>query len=164
MTQEDFRRLRIDMWVSGTADKEKDGGYCTLMQCTVKGRVVTKTLAGYGSDVTVTRMTLRAVVEGLKSLKQKAIVHIYTQIPQVSAGINKNMYTWANNDWRKNNNEKVRHADLWSQVHFLVKEKTIGIKVHYQKESPNPDANLYVIHQSSEYVMRAKKTLKEVIL
>jgi ribonuclease HI len=160
----EFDKLRIDLWVSGTADKEGNGGYCALLYCNMLGRPYIKTLGGYGSNTTVTRMTLKAVIAGLRAIKQKAFIHIYTQIPQVSSGLNKYIYEWSKNNWKRKDGGELQHADLWQEIYDLLQQKSLHYKVHYQKESPNPDYNLVVIHRSSEYAMRAKKTLKEVVL
>jgi ribonuclease HI len=65
----DFDKLRVELWVSGSVDKDRNGGYAALLACNLLGRPYTKLLAGYGSDTSVTRMTLKAVIAGLKAIK-----------------------------------------------------------------------------------------------
>jgi ribonuclease HI len=164
MTGKDqFDKLRIDMWVSGTADKEGNGGFCVLMQSMIRNREYSKTLGGYALQTTVTRMTLQAIRNGLRQVKKPSILHMYTTCAQVSSGINKYMYTWQKNDWCTSKGEEVKHVDLWKEIYDLLQEKSLGHKVHYQKSSPNQDNNMRVIHRSSEYASRAKKQILEVV-
>lgn len=164
MSRKEFDKLRIDMWVSGSCDKQGNGGFATLMQSVVLGKELTKTFAGYAKETTITRMTLRAVLAGLKAIKKPSIIHIYTTCAQVSSGMNKHMYQWAKKDWKTKSGDLVQHADLWQEIYEQVAVKAIGIKVHYQKTSPNQDNNMRVIHRSAHYVQQAKKTLQEVVL
>ncbi|WDI05194.1 hypothetical protein PUW25_25635 (plasmid) [Paenibacillus urinalis] len=162
--KKEFDSLRIEMWVSGTANTNKDGGYCVMLHSAMGGQHYKKTLGGYGKDTTVTRMTLKAVLEGLKEIKKKAFVHIYTGIPQVSAGLNKLIHQWAKNDFKKANGDQLKHEDLWRQIHALLESKTISYKVHYMADSPAPENNIEAIHISSEYAMKAKQTIYETAI
>lgn len=157
-----FDRLRVDMWISGTADADGNGGYASLLHSEIQGQVYRKSIGGYALDSTVTRMTLKSLAEGLKCIKEKSIIHIYTSLPSISAGLNKNMYVWEKKDWRRKDGQFLKHADLWQQVFELLEEKTISYRVHYQKDVPNQENELHVLHSSSKYVMHAKKKLYEV--
>lgn len=164
MSKKIFDRLRIDMWISGTADKEGNGGYAALLHSEIAGNVYRKTVGGYALDSTVTRMTLKALVEGLKQIKSKSIIHIYTSLPSISAGLNKNMYIWEKKDWKRKDGGFLKHSDLWQQVFHLLEEKTISYKVHLQKDAPHQYNELHVLHTSSKYAMEAKRMLYEVSL
>jgi ribonuclease HI len=157
-----FDKLRIELWASGTADKEKNGGYCCMLYSQIEGRPYTKMVGGYAKDTTITRMTLKSIVVGLREILNPSFVHIYTSIPQVSSGLNKHIFNWSKNDWKKADGQYLQHMDLWQEIYALLEEKSLSFKVHYQKNSPNPNNNLLVIHRSSEYVMKAKKSLMEV--
>lgn len=160
----EFDKMRIEMWVSGTANAKRDGGYCVKLQSVMEGRTYTKMLAGYGKDTTVTRMTLKAVLEGLREIKKKAFVHIYTGIPQVSSGLNKEIHKWAANGFKKANGDILKHEDLYRQIYALLQEKTMSWKVHYMADSPAPDSNIQVIHTSSEYAMKAQQIIYETAM
>lgn len=156
--------MRIDMWIAGTADKDGNGGYAALLHSEIQGNIYQKTVGGYALDATITRMTLKSLVEALKQVRFKSILHIYTSLPSISAGLNKNMYVWEKKDWKRKDGGFLKHADLWQQVFDLLEEKTISYKVHYKKDAPNQQNELHVLHQSSKYAMQAKKTLYEVSL
>jgi|GEM_PF-2809311 len=160
----EFDKMRIEMWVSGTANADRDGGYCVKLHSVLGGQHYTKLMAGYGKDTTVTRMTLKAVLEGLREIKKKAFVHIYTGIPQVSAGLNRDIHKWAQNDFKKANGQQLQHEDLYRQIYALLQEKAISWKVHYMSDSPSPDSNIEVIHTSSEYAMKAQQNIYETAM
>jgi ribonuclease HI len=157
----EFDKLRVEMWVSGTAGADEAGGYCAHLHTVLVGRHCTKTIAGYGVGVTPTRMTLKAILEGLKLIKTKCFLHIYTGIPQVSKGLNKEIHRWAKKDFQRMNGADLQHEDLWRQIHHLLQEKSLNYKVHYLGDSPKPDNNLLVIHTASKYALKAKKTFLE---
>ncbi|CDQ41866.1 RNase H family protein [Virgibacillus salexigens] len=162
MSKTDFDKLRIDMWVSGTADKEGNGGYSALLYSQINQTPFKKTIGGYATDTTITRMTLKAIVEGLTCIKSKSFIHIYTSLPQISVGLNKNMYVWERNDWRRKDGQFLKHADLWQQVFELLDEKSLSYRVKLERPFPSQDNHLYVIHMASKYTMQAKKHLHEV--
>jgi ribonuclease HI len=164
MTKLEFDKMRVDMWVSGTASEDGAGGYCAHLHSVLLGRHYTKTVAGYGVGVTPTRMTLKAVLEGLKLIRNKSFIHIYTGIPQVSVGLNKHIHNWVKKDFKRANGDDLQHEDLWRQIYHLLQEKSFSYKVHYLGESPKPDNNLMVIHTASQYAQKAKKYFIETTL
>lgn len=157
----EFDKLRVELWVSGTAGEDGNGGYCAMLHSVLDGTHYKKTIAGHGKDTTPTRMTLKAILEGLLQIKQKSFVHIYVGIPQVSAGINKHMHTWAKNDFKLKGGGQLQHEDLYRQIHALLTSKTLNYKVHYMGNSPDPENNIMVIHTASQYAQKAKKMILE---
>lgn len=164
MSKECFDKLRVDLYLSGTADKDGNGGYAALLYTIINNRPYKKLIGGYAANTTVTRMTLRALAEGLKSIRNKSIIHIYTCIPQVSAGLNKNMYIWEKKEWCRKDGELLKHADLWQQIFELLKEKALAYRVHYERPFPSQDNELLVLHTSSKYAMHAKAHLYETMI
>lgn len=162
MSKESFDKMRVEMWVSGTVNKDKFGGYCAHLLSHIGGSNYSKTLAGYGVNSTVTRMTLKAVLEGLKLIKNKCFIHIYTGIPQVSVGLNKHIHVWAKNDFKRKNGGDLEHEDLWRQIHDLLETKVFSYKVHYLSTSPIPENNVRVVHTASEYAMKSHRTFMDV--
>ncbi len=157
-----FDKMRVDLWVSGTCGQDGSGGYCAILQSVVDGKTYKKTIAGYGISTTATRMTLKAVNEALQLLKHKCFVHIYTGVPQVSRALNKTIYEWASNDFVRKNGDDLKHEDLYRQIFNVLQTNSISHKVHYLKQSPIPDNNLFVIHTASEYVRKARTSILEV--
>lgn len=162
MSRQNFDKLRIDIWIHGTCDHQGNGGFACLLQSFIKGKRYSKMLGGYGTSSSITRMNLKALHTALQQIKNPSILHIYTNSPQVSAGVNKHMYQWAKKDWKTQKGELVRHADLWQDIYDIL-ENMIGHKVHYQKDSPNPENNMRIIHRSSEYASQARQVIYEVV-
>lgn len=163
MSKQEFEKLRIDIWVSGAADSEGNGGFSYLMQSMIQNREYSKLGGGYAKETTITRMTLKSIVEALKLIKKRSIIHIYTTNAQTSSGINKYMYQWSKREWKTLKGEDIAHNDLWKEIYDLLEEKSLGHKVHFQKASLNQDNNTRVVHRSSQYVQRARKQVMEVL-
>jgi ribonuclease HI len=161
-----FDKMRCEIWVSGTATAdETTGGWGAIMISHIAGIDYTKRLAGYSLEgATVTRMTLKAVAEALNQIKQPMFVHFYTTLPQVSAGLNRNIHRWAKKDFTKEKGQQLHHEDLWREVYDLLAVKCISYKCHFQKESPDRSNNIRVIHTASEYAMKAKKQIFDVAI
>ncbi|WP_067923993.1 RNase H family protein [Alicyclobacillus shizuokensis] len=158
-------RLKVEMWIAGSVGSDGAGGWAAHLHSYLLGRHVTKTLAGYALETTQTRMALKAVVEGVKTLRNQCFLTIYTTQPQVSTGINKYLHEWARNDFKRRDGEDLHNRDLWMQLYELLagpEHRVLNYKVMYQKDSPIPDNNILVAHTASEYAQRAKRRLLEV--
>ncbi len=74
-------------------------------------------LSGGEKQTTNNRMELKAVIEGLKCLKGRCIVKIFTDSQYVTNGINKGWAIgWKNNGWRKADKKPALNSDLWSEL------------------------------------------------
>jgi len=82
------------------------GGYAGILE--YKGK--TKEYFGGEPYTTNNRMELKAVIEGLKLLKEPCSVHIVTDSSYVAQGISK----WLNN-WIKRDFKKVKNPELWRE-------------------------------------------------
>lgn len=164
MSSISFDRMKVELWIHGTASDEGTGGWASHLHSCLQGVHYTKTLAGYSmSNSSATRMTLLAVVKALEAIKKDQVfLHIYTSSPQVSSGLNKHIHAWAKSDFKKADGKDLQHEDLWRQVHALLEQKTISYKSNFMKASPKPDNSILVIHTASEYAQKAKKNFYEV--
>src|SRR5699024_10555198 len=120
MSKNKFDALRIDIWISGTADRDGNGGYAALMHTSFKDKPYEVSIGGYGIGTTVTRMTLKALLEALKKIKNPSFIHFYTSLPYISAGLNRNMNIWEKNDWIRKDGKFLKHSDLWEQISELL--------------------------------------------
>lgn len=156
----------INFYVSGLADKDKDGGWCTIMNANVKGVEYTKKLAGYGKETTDTRMTLVGLLAALNKLKFKQdefyFINFYTHSVQVSQALNKNLKQWKKNNFRTTVGTLVKHADLYKELSDFIDNHMLSIKtIRQAKNYAEPlkqSANI-----SAEYVLKAKLDIYEVI-
>lgn len=79
-----------------------------------------KELSGGEAVTTNNRMELTAVIEGLKALKQKCAVHLYTDSKYVLEGATKWLAGWQEKGWRKADKKPVLNVDLWQILADLL--------------------------------------------
>lgn len=169
MSKAQFDKMKVNLWVAGSVDKELNGGWCSHLHCCIEGNHYTKTIGGYAKNTTITRMALQGVLNGLLQLKKNkpVFVHIYTQVVQVSTGLNKNMWNWSKNNWCTTKGEAPQHLDLWQQIFVILTDtnRVLAYKVHLQNQESNDQPHrLLAIHRSAEYLLRGKKDLYEVTI
>lgn len=76
-----------------------------------------KELSGGFRLTTNNRMELLAVVVGLRSLKERCSVTVYSDSQYVVNAIEKGWAArWRANGWKRNKKEKAINADLWPQL------------------------------------------------
>ena len=113
------------------------GGYCAIL--IYNG--VEKIVSGYEENTTNNRMELKAVIEGLKCLKFKCLVNVYSDSQYVIDAFNKNWITgWQVNGWRNSNKKDVKNPDLWQELINLTNKHEvtfIKVKGHSDNEYNN---------------------------
>ncbi len=105
------------------------GGWCTLLIYNNHQKL----LKGGKKYTTNNEMELKAVLEGLKALKQPVEVYIYTDSKYVANGMNEWIYNWAKNNWKNSKKKDIEHKQIWQQIYNLMKKhkvKVIWIKGH----------------------------------
>ena len=98
------------------------GGWGALMS--YKEEV--KELYGGEVDTTNNKMELRAVIEGLNTLKEPCSVKVFTDSKYVMEGINSWIHNWKKNNWKTANKKDVKNKDLWIQLDKLVSKHNIS--------------------------------------
>ena len=93
------------------------GGWGAILE--YKG--VTKEISGAQKETTNNQMELKAVIEGLKLLKEPCKVEVVTDSSYVANAINE----WLDN-WVKKDFKKVKNSELWRE--FLEVSKNHDIK------------------------------------
>jgi ribonuclease HI len=74
-------------------------------------------------------MELIACIEGLKALKQKSSVIVFSDSKYLIDSINnKWIYKWRNQKWVKSKNRKVPNADLWKTLLELIEQHEIEFR------------------------------------
>lgn len=89
------------------------GGWAALLRCMGQDREIS------GGEILTTnnRMELYAVIQGLKALKTRCRVTVYTDSQYVANGINKGWAEkWRDNGWRKADKKPALNADLWEEL------------------------------------------------
>ena len=113
------------------------GGWGTILMY----KDVKKEISGGVKQTTNNIMEITAVIEGLKMLKYKCEVEIYSDSAYVvNAFNNKWIYGWIKNNWINSSKEPVKNKELWQELYNLVKQhevKFIKVKGHSDNEYNN---------------------------
>jgi len=84
---------------------------------------------GCEAESTNNRMELRAVIEGLKALRQSCAVTIRTDSQYVQRGMTVWLSSWKAAGWRKSKSSRgsrsVLNQDLWLQLDKLLASHTV---------------------------------------
>ncbi len=100
-----------------------------------------KQFSGAEADTTNNRMELKAVIEGLKRLKEPCEVEVYSDSAYVVNAFQNNwIYGWEKSGYKKSDNKPVLNDDLWRELLQLTREhsvKFIKVKGHADNEYNN---------------------------
>jgi ribonuclease HI len=98
------------------------GGYGVILSYNGKEKEISK---GF-KNTTNNRMELRAVIEGLKALKENCDVTIVTDSKYVAEAMQKGWVAkWKANGWKRNKKEKALNIDLWEQLLELCEKHNV---------------------------------------
>ncbi|MDR1975755.1 MAG: ribonuclease HI [Campylobacteraceae bacterium] len=100
------------------------GGYCAILRFGEHEKIV----SGGENDTTNNRMELKAVIEGIKALKEPCRIEIVSDSSYVTKGIS----LWLEN-WVAKGFAKVKNPDLWIEfleVSKMHKLKTTWVRGH----------------------------------
>jgi ribonuclease HI len=100
------------------------GGYCAILRYKENEKVI----SGHEENTTNNRMELKAVIEGLKALKEPCIIHLYSDSKYVLDAIGGWIFGWI-----KKNFKDVKNVDLWKEYLEISKQhkiKTNWVKGH----------------------------------
>lgn len=100
------------------------GGWGTIL----KYKENVKRLSGGEKETTNNRMELKAVIEGLKALKESCEVVLTTDSRYVSDGITKGWAkSWKANGWRKSDKKPALNPELWDELLTLIDNHNVTI-------------------------------------
>jgi len=100
------------------------GGYCAILRYKGKEKII----KGSQKEATNNQMELKAVIEGLKQLKEPCMVEIVSDSSYVVKGINEWLEGWIKKDFKK-----VKNEDLWREYIEVSKPhqvKAIWVRGH----------------------------------
>ncbi len=114
------------------------GGWGTILL--YKGNE--KVLSGYEIETTNNRMELTAAIQGLKALKERCSVKLYSDSAYlVNAFRNGWLYGWKENGWKRGEKkEELKNSDLWQELYELIQQhrvEWIKVKGHADNEYNN---------------------------
>jgi ribonuclease HI len=113
---------KVDIYTDGACrGNPGPGGWAALLVCGSERKEVT------GSDPATTnnRMELSAAIHGLKALKRRCAVTLYTDSKYVLQGVTEWLPNWKARGWRTAAKEPVKNQDLWEELDRAVAEQDI---------------------------------------
>ena len=98
------------------------GGWGTILMY----KETIKEISGYMPNTTNNIMEMTAVIEGLKMLKYKCQVDIYSDSSYVVNAFN-NFWIqgWIKNNWINSSKEPVKNKELWQELYGLTKKHDV---------------------------------------
>ena len=109
--------------------------------CILEYKGIEKEFSGYSENTTNNQMELTAVIEGLKALKEKCIVDIYSDSAYVvNAFLNDWVSSWMLNGWKNAKKEAVKNIPLWEELLNLLSKHNVTwhkVKGHSDNEKNN---------------------------
>ena len=100
-----------------------------------------KEISGFKDNTTNNQMELLAVIEGLKALKEKVDLTIYTDSAYVCNAFQNNWIgSWLSNGWKNSQNKPVQNKDLWIELLNLLANHNVEwvkVKGHADNEYNN---------------------------
>lgn len=110
------------------------GGWGTLLIWNGKERE----LSGGEAQTTNNRMEMKAVIEGLKALKEPCTVKIHSDSALIINAFNQSwIKNWLKRGWKKSNKKPVENRDLWEEMLKVMaphKVEWIKVKGHSTNE------------------------------
>lgn len=110
----------------GCSGNPGPGGWAFLLRHPATGKEMQQ--SGGDPQTTNNRMELRAVVEGLKTLKRPTAVELFTDSVYVGKGLSEWMPKWKANGWRRKEGQRwaeVKNVDLWQELDLLIARHTV---------------------------------------
>ena len=84
-----------------------------------------KKIYGCAQETTNNRMELQAAIEGLKALKRRCKVDLYTDSVYVKNGITTWIHNWLKNNWRTSSKSLVKNVDLWQSLYSEIQNHDV---------------------------------------
>ncbi len=104
-------------------------------------------LSGADPATTNNRMELRAVIEGLRALREACRVEVVTDSRYVVDGMRSWLAGWKRNGWRTADRQPVRNVELWQELDAEASRHEVrwtwvrGHSGHLQNERADQLAN-----------------------
>lgn len=89
-----------------------------------------KKLADGVPNTTNNRMELTAVIQGLRALKRRSRVKVFSDSEYVVRGMNEWVSGWKRNGWRRGpkSRDEVKNADLWKTLAELTERHDVAFE------------------------------------
>jgi ribonuclease HI len=130
----------VELYTDGACSGNPGPGGWAFVLRDVKTK---KELTGSGGerDSTNNRMELQAVIQGLRSLKRRCHVELYSDSSYVLQGLQSWVQGWKRNGWMRKEKGKlkpVKNVELWKELDQLVTKHQIEFH-HVRGHSGHPE-------------------------
>jgi ribonuclease HI len=114
----------VEMYTDGACSGNPGpGGYGVILKI---GNHRQEFSGGY-KQTTNNRMELRAVISGLRALKEPCHVKIFSDSKYVVDAVRKGWAEkWQANNWYRNKKERALNTDLWEELLTLIKKHYVN--------------------------------------
>ena len=105
------------------------GGWCALLIYNKHKKII----KGGKRNTTNNEMEIKAVLEGLKALKEPCEVELFSDSNYVVQSLKDWIYRWAKNGWKTSSKKEIAHKEMWQELFSLLqkhKVKPNWIKAH----------------------------------
>lgn len=152
MTEEDAKRVILftDGACSGNPGP---GGWGVLL----RWQGAEKELCGGEEQTTNNRMELMAAIQGLRAMKRRVSIDLYTDSTYVKDGITKWIFNWKKNGWKTAAKKPVKNADLWQELDAEIKNH--DVEWHWVKGHDGHEGNERADALAREGVEKIKASL-----
>ncbi len=128
----------IDLYTDGACSGNPGaGGYGAILIY----RGVEREVSGGEPSTTNNRMEIFAVIAGLRCLKERCKVNIYSDSAYTVNAFNQHwLDNWRRSGWKKADGKPVLNVDLWQQLYELTQQhevRFIKVKGHADNEYNN---------------------------
>jgi len=153
--KEEKKMKKVEIFTDGACSGNPGpGGWCAILR--FKGKE--KILKGSKAETTNSEMEIKAVLEGLKALKEPCEVDLYSDSQYVIKAISEWIYNWKQKNWKNSSKKEIAHKDMWEEIYKLMqihKINPIWVKGHSGHEE----------NERCDKIAReeAKKTKKETV-
>jgi ribonuclease HI len=101
---------RVALYADGSCHGNPGpGGWAAILECEGKSRE----LVGAEPATTNNRMEMRAVLEGLRALREPCRVQVWSDSRYVVDGMTSWLAGWKERDWKTAGKQPVKNAELW---------------------------------------------------
>jgi ribonuclease HI len=102
---------------------------------------IRREISGFAEETTNNRMEITAAIEGLKALRTRCAVELYTDSAYLANAFNESwIINWSNNGWKKSDKKPVENRDLWDELLLLAGRHSViwnKVKGHADNEFNN---------------------------
>lgn len=104
---------QVSIYADGACSKNPGpGGWGVIL---IYGDKVKK-MSGFQEDSTNNIMEMTAVIEGMKALKERCEVNIFTDSKYVVDSVTEWLPNWKKNGWITSSRKPVKNIDLWKEI------------------------------------------------